>query len=93
MFVKFKQTQNVINLIKIKILFFKKPGVLVKNIYIFTREEKMSSNFISDFRNNINNNDEEMNNDDNTIQEELFRFTQDLEFVQLLSNPNYLECK
>lgn len=25
-------------------------------------------------------------------QEEIFRFIQDLEFVQLLSNPQYLEC-
>ncbi len=27
------------------------------------------------------------------IQEENYRFLQDLEFVQCLSNPGYLECK
>lgn len=27
------------------------------------------------------------------IQEENYRFLQDLEFVQCLSNPAYLECK
>jgi hypothetical protein len=30
---------------------------------------------------------------DTRTQEEIFRFTQDLEFVQLLSNPAYLDCK
>jgi hypothetical protein len=29
---------------------------------------------------------------DNRNQAEIFRFLQDLEFVQCLSNPNYLEC-
>lgn len=53
----------------------------------------MSSNSITDFRNNINNNNPEASSNDSYIQEELYRFTQDLEFVQLLSNPNYLECK
>lgn len=52
----------------------------------------MSIKSITDYRTNINNNNQE-NNSDNFIQEELYRFTQDLEFVQLLSNPNYLECK
>ncbi len=57
----------------------------------------MSSNSNTDFRNNLNinnnNNNPEIITNDNFIQEELYRFTQDLEFLQLLSNPNYLECK
>jgi len=30
---------------------------------------------------------------ENKIQEEVYRFLQDLEFVQCLCNPMYLECK
>ena len=30
--------------------------------------------------------------DHSNDQAEIFRFIQDLEFVQLLSNPQYLEC-
>lgn len=29
---------------------------------------------------------------DSKVQEEVYRFLQDLEFVQCLSNPFYLEC-
>lgn len=29
---------------------------------------------------------------DNRSQEEIYRFMQDLEFIQCLSNPLYLEC-
>lgn len=29
---------------------------------------------------------------DNKSQEEIYRFIQDLEFVQCLGNPSYLEC-
>lgn len=53
----------------------------------------MSNNIENEFtNNNINNNESEEINY-NKIQEEIFRFTQDLEFIQLLANPNYLECK
>jgi hypothetical protein len=30
---------------------------------------------------------------DNLAQKEMYRFLQDLEFVQCLANPLYLECK
>ncbi len=30
--------------------------------------------------------------DDSLIQKEIYRFLQDLEFVQCLGNPRYLEC-
>jgi len=29
---------------------------------------------------------------DGKLQEEIYRFLSDLEFVQCLANPNYLEC-
>ena len=29
---------------------------------------------------------------DNKSQEEIYRFLQDLEFIQCLTNPSYLEC-
>ena len=38
-------------------------------------------------------NDKSQSEDHSKDQAEIFRFIQDLEFVQLLSNPQYLECK
>lgn len=34
-----------------------------------------------------------INESDNSAQKEVYRFLQDLEFIQCLANPSYLECK
>jgi mediator of RNA polymerase II transcription subunit 31 len=46
--------------------------------------ENVSQNFI---------NNKSPIEDHSKDQAEIFRFIQDLEFIQLLSNPQYLECK
>ena len=57
--------------------------------YFFSNKSKKKLNMSNNLENENNN---DVYNDNHT-QDEIYRFIQDLEFVQCLSNPQYLECK